>query len=214
PMIRRSTIPHWSRHCGRIVSISARSARGGPTPSGLSGSPPKGLARTSWRVSAVRSASISAPCRTPRSPSRSSARSPPCCAAATGSAAMRFGEVAVGDATGAILVHSLRLGATALKKGRVLSPADIAAIAGGGIDRITVVRLDPDDVREDAAAARVAAAAAGANIAGAAAFTGRANLFAEAKGLLVFDRDRLDRFNLVDEAVTLGTLPLYSAVEP
>src|SRR5262249_55560629 len=46
------------------------------------------------------------------------------------------------------------------------------------------------------------------------AFTGRANLFAEARGLLVFDRDRLDRLNLVDEAVTLGTLPPYSVVEP
>ncbi|HEY8873873.1 MAG TPA: molybdopterin-binding/glycosyltransferase family 2 protein, partial [Stellaceae bacterium] len=75
-------------------------------------------------------------------------------------------------------------------------------------------RLDPGDIREDAAATRIAAAAAGANIATATAFTGRANLFAEARGLLVVDRDRLDRLNSVDEAVTLGTLPPYAVVEP
>ena len=127
---------------------------------------------------------------------------------------MRFGEVAVGEAAGAILAHSLRLGATALKKGRVLSPEDIALIAGAGIERIVAARLDPGDIREDEAATRVAAAAAGPNIVTARAFTGRANLFAEARGLLVVDRDRLDRLNSVDEAVTLGTLPPYAVVEP
>jgi molybdenum cofactor cytidylyltransferase len=127
---------------------------------------------------------------------------------------MRFGEVSVGEADGAILVHSLRFGKTVLKKGRVLSGADVAEIAAAGIGEITVVRLDPDDIREDLAANRVAAAAAGPGVVTAAAFTGRANLFAEAKGLLVFDRDRLDRLNLIDEAVTLGTLPPYAVVEP
>jgi molybdenum cofactor cytidylyltransferase len=127
---------------------------------------------------------------------------------------MKFGEVPVAEAEGAILVHSLRLGKTALKKGRVLAAADIEAIATAGIDEITVVRLEPGDVREDPAASRIAAVAAGPGIGGAPAFTGRANLFAETKGLLVFDRERLDRLNLVDEAVTLGTLPPYAVVEP
>ena len=127
---------------------------------------------------------------------------------------MRFGEVAVGEAAGAILAHSLRLGATALKKGRVLSSEDIALIAAAGVERIVAARLDPGDIREDEAANRVAAAAAGPNIVTARAFTGRANLFAEARGLLVVDRDRLDRLNSVDEAVTLGTLAPYAVVEP
>jgi molybdenum cofactor cytidylyltransferase len=127
---------------------------------------------------------------------------------------MWFGEVPVGEAAGAVLVHSLRFGKTALKKGRVLSAADAAALAEAGVAEVTVVRLDPGDLREDDAADRVAAAVAGANVTAAAAFTGRANLFADTKGLLVFDRDRLDRLNLVDEAVTLGTLPPYAVVEP
>src|SRR5438270_1016984 len=127
---------------------------------------------------------------------------------------MKFGEVPVGEAEGAILAHSLKLGATALKKGRVLSRADLDAIAAAGLAHIVVARLEPGDLREDEAAARIAAAAAGPNITVANAFTGRANLFAEARGLLVFDRDRLDRLNLVDESVTLGTLPPYAVVEP
>ena len=127
---------------------------------------------------------------------------------------MQFGEVPVAEAEGAILVHSLRVGKTALKKGRILSADDLAEITADGIDEITVVRLEPGDVREDPAASRIAAAATGAGVTGASAFTGRANLFAATKGVLVFDRERLDRLNLVDEAVTLGTLPLYAVVEP
>ena len=45
-------------------------------------------------------------------------------------------------------------------------------------------------------------------------FTGRANLFAKARGLLVFEPERVDRLNLVDEAITLGTLPPFTMVEP
>jgi molybdenum cofactor cytidylyltransferase len=127
---------------------------------------------------------------------------------------MQFGEVPVEQAEGAILVHSVRLGRTALKKGRVLSAGDIAEIGAAGLDEITVVRLEPGDVREDPAASRIAAAAAGPGVATAPAFTGRANVFAETKGVLVFDREQLDRLNLVDEAVTLGTLPPFAVVEP
>jgi molybdenum cofactor cytidylyltransferase len=39
-------------------------------------------------------------------------------------------------------------------------------------------------------------------------------LHAETGGVLVFDRERVDRLNLVDEAITLGTLPPFSVVEP
>src|SRR6185312_1700909 len=127
---------------------------------------------------------------------------------------MQFGEVAVADAEGAILAHSLRLGAAAFKKGRILSAADIATLGEAGIGRIVVARLDTGDVEENAAAFRIAQTAAGVNIRTADPFTGRANLHAEARGLLVFDRARLDRLNLIDEAVTLGTLPEYAIVEP
>jgi molybdenum cofactor cytidylyltransferase len=127
---------------------------------------------------------------------------------------MKFGEVPVAEAEGAILAHSLRLGTIALKKARVLSRADLDLITEAGLSRIVVARLEAGDVGEDEAARRVAASVAGDEIEPAAPFTGRANLFAKARGLLVFDRERLDRLNLVDEAITLGTLPPFAVVEP
>jgi molybdenum cofactor cytidylyltransferase len=127
---------------------------------------------------------------------------------------MKFGEVPVAKAEGAILAHSLRLGTAALKKARVLSSADLDLIAAAGLSQIVVARLEPGDVGEDEAARKVASAVAGYGIETAAPFTGRANLFARARGLLVFDRERLDRLNLVDEAITLGTLPPFAVVEP
>ena len=75
-------------------------------------------------------------------------------------------------------------------------------------------RIEQGDVEENEAAFAIAKAAAGADIRTADPFTGRANLHATARGLLVFDRPRLDRLNLIDEAVTLGTLPEYAIVEP
>src|SRR5262249_5524754 len=104
---------------------------------------------------------------------------------------MKFGEVPVAEAEGAILAHSLKLGATAFKKARVLSHADLDVIAGAGLERIVVARLEPGDVGEDEAARRIAEAAAGTRVEVATPFTGRANLFAKSRGLLVFDQERL-----------------------
>ena len=126
---------------------------------------------------------------------------------------MRFGEVPVAEAEGAILAHSLKLGTTALKKARVLSADDLERIAAAGLPRIVVARLEPDDIGEDEAARRVAEAAAGTEIETAPPFTGRANLFAKARGVLVFEPERIDRINLVDEAITLGTLAPFTVVE-
>ena len=65
---------------------------------------------------------------------------------------------------------------------------------------------------EDAAAAEIAAALAGEGVRVDRAFTGRANLFAEAAGVLVVDKDAIDRLNEVDESITFATLPAYKPV--
>jgi molybdenum cofactor cytidylyltransferase len=44
------------------------------------------------------------------------------------------------------------------------------------------------------------------------AFTGRANLFAERAGVLVVDKDAIDRLNQVDESITFATLPAFKPV--
>jgi molybdenum cofactor cytidylyltransferase len=127
---------------------------------------------------------------------------------------MRFETVPAGEAEGAILAHSQRAGGRLLKKGRVLARADIAALNDAGIARVTVARLDEDDVPEDKAATRIAVALAGSEIRVAAAFTGRANLYAKAAGLLVLDTGAIEDINLIDESVTVATLPPYALVTP
>ena len=127
---------------------------------------------------------------------------------------MIFAELPVLDAEGALLVHSVRAGKLALRKGRKLSADDVKALADAGRATVTVARLDPQDIGEDAAATRIAEALAGPNVALATAFTGRCNLLATAAGVLVVDRERLDSINLVDEAVTVATLAPYDVVQP
>lgn len=127
---------------------------------------------------------------------------------------MEFGDVAIDEAEGAILAHSLRLEAKTLKKGTILGPDDVEILRGAGYSQVVAARLDPGDVAEDEAANRLARAMVGDAVTAGAAFTGRANLYAESAGVVVYDPARLDAFNLVDESVTLALVPQYQAVEP
>lgn len=124
---------------------------------------------------------------------------------------MKFGPVPVREAAGAILAHSLGLPSGRLKKGRVLSEADISALAEAGIEQVTVARPDAGDLLEDEAARRVAAAIAPDPdrqfLSVAAPFTGRANIYAEAAGVLRVDPQAVRAVNDIDEAITLATLP-------
>jgi len=127
---------------------------------------------------------------------------------------MHFGPVPVTEATGAILAHAVRKGGVAFKKGRILGPDDVAALEAAGFATVIVARPEADEVGEDAAATRIAAALRGENLSAAAAFTGRVNLFAEAAGILVPDTARINAVNLVDESVTIATLPAFAQVVP
>ena len=131
---------------------------------------------------------------------------------------MIFGETPLDQAEGAILAHSLKVGAQRFKKGRVLSGEDVAALAAANLESVIAARLEADDVHEDAAATAIAEALLGDRAEGglsvSAAFTGRCNLIAEARGLAVVDRARLDALNRVDEAITVASLAPFDVVEP
>jgi molybdenum cofactor cytidylyltransferase len=122
---------------------------------------------------------------------------------------MIFAEMPLSEAEGALLAHSVKLKDASFRKGRRLAAADIAALAAAGQRTVVAVRLEADDMPEDEAAAAIAAAVGGAGLTVAAPFTGRANLIAAAPGLLVVDQERLDALNLVDEAITLATVPPF-----
>jgi molybdenum cofactor cytidylyltransferase len=125
---------------------------------------------------------------------------------------VKFGPVALADAQGAIAAHSVRAGAKVVRKGTVISEADITAMRAAGIAEVVVARLEPGDVAEDEAAAALARAVVGKGIAVEAAFTGRSNLHAESAGVLLVDSEGVERLNRVDEAVTFATLPAYRPV--
>src|SRR5579871_6377690 len=125
---------------------------------------------------------------------------------------MKFGAVAPKDALGATAVHTIRQGALVLKKGTLIGAAEVAALETAGIKDVVVARLEPGDVSEDEAAAEIAKAVAGEGVHVDRAFTGRANLFAQTAGVLVVDKDAVDRLNRVDESITFATLPAYKSV--
>ncbi|MCJ2144192.1 molybdopterin-binding protein [Methylobacterium sp. E-066] len=125
---------------------------------------------------------------------------------------MRFGPVPVAEAAGLISAHTVRRDGITLRKGAVIPEDAAAGLAGAGLSEIVAASLEPGDVGEDEAAARLAAHLCGKNLRAEAPFTGRCNLFAETAGVLTLAPARIDAVNAVDEAVTVATLPPFKPV--
>ena len=125
----------------------------------------------------------------------------------------RFGPVALDRAEGMILGHNVagRDGRRLLRKGRPLSAADVAALRQLDRTVVYVACPAPDDVDEDAAAARIAAAAMGPGLTLSGPASGRANLVATALGVFRVDPARLAAVNSV-EGLTVATLRADGAV--
>ncbi len=126
---------------------------------------------------------------------------------------MRFGPVPVGETVGAVSAHGVQAeGVALLRKGDTVTRAHVAALERAGLRSIVVARLEAGDVGENEAARRLAEAVAGRGLWIERAFTGRANLFAAAAGVLLVDPAAVERINAVDERLTLATLPPLRAV--
>jgi molybdenum cofactor cytidylyltransferase len=129
---------------------------------------------------------------------------------------MEFGPVAVDQAEGAILAHSVMRNGHRLRKGLVLGASDIADLRAAGIAQVIAARPGPDDVPEDAAAARLAAAlvpdpaAAGLTLTD--PFTGRVNLNAVGPGIVLLNTAAVHALNRIDPAITLATLAPFARV--
>ena len=125
---------------------------------------------------------------------------------------MKFGSVAIADAVGCIAAHTIRTGATIVKKGATITAEMAGNLAEAGLAEIVAVRLEPGDIDENSAAARLAARLTGDGVVAEAPFTGRVNLFARTAGVLRLDVGAIDAFNAVDEAITVATLPALKSV--
>ena len=125
---------------------------------------------------------------------------------------MKFGPVALADSVGGVVAHSLRYESFVLKKGEVVTPSHVESLRAAGVSQIVVARLEDGDVGEDEAAGALARALAGAHVRVEKPYTGRSNLFAERAGVLVVDREGVDRVNDVDETLTVATLAQWKSV--
>ena len=128
---------------------------------------------------------------------------------------MKFGPVPVQQAAGAILAHSLKLPAGRLRKGVILTAGHLAQLQAAGIAEVTVARLDPDDMHEDAAAQMLASAMldGAGDIHLTRPFTGRANLIADRAGVVVLDAGRINAANAVDPMITVATVAPYHQLQ-
>lgn len=127
---------------------------------------------------------------------------------------MHFGPTPVAEALGAVLAHSLELNGRRLRKGRLLSADDIAAMKAAGLSEVIVARLGPDDLGEDAAAAQIARALVPdpetAQLRLTDPGTGRVNIYAKAPGVLDLNVAAIEAANHVDPMITIATLPPFA----
>ncbi|MBL0373825.1 molybdopterin-binding/glycosyltransferase family 2 protein [Rhizobium sp. KVB221] len=126
---------------------------------------------------------------------------------------MKFGDVALQDAEGAVLAHSVSAGDLRFSKGRRLSANDVAALTARGVSSVIAATLDAGDMMEDEAAARIAAAVPIDHLKFSPASTGRVNIFATVNGLFRASREIVDAVNRVDPAITLACLRDHAEVK-
>ena len=124
---------------------------------------------------------------------------------------MKFGPVPIAEARGAVLAHSVALPGGRLRKGKIVTAEDVAALQAAGLTEVTVARLEPGDVGEDAAATRLAAALLGdepalTGLDATQATTGRVNLTSRVKGIVELSPDAINAINAVDPMITIATV--------
>ncbi len=126
---------------------------------------------------------------------------------------MNFGKRPTKEALGCILAHGVTWDGGQFRKGRLLSSADIDRLVDAGISSVIIAKLDTDDVAEDLAARNLIQAINGAGTFTSEPFTGRANLYAQHKGLALINALEIAQFNEVDEAITLATVAPFAVVD-
>lgn len=126
---------------------------------------------------------------------------------------MRFGSFKLSEAEGGMLAHALKAGERRFRKAYKLTADDIAYLQEAGVEEVTVALLEADDIGEDDAAGRIAAALRFEHIEIRPPGTGRANLHATESGIFIVDREIINAINGIDPAITIATLDSHVGVE-
>ncbi|WP_418459171.1 NTP transferase domain-containing protein [Brucella intermedia] len=125
---------------------------------------------------------------------------------------MKLGEFSISEAEGTLLAHTIRLADGSLKKGHLLSKADIKRLHNSGISTIAAAQLACNDLREDEAATRLAQVVKADHLRFSEAATGRVNIYATVNGLFLTDRQLVDRLNTIDSRITFACLADHVSV--
>jgi molybdenum cofactor cytidylyltransferase len=126
---------------------------------------------------------------------------------------MIFGRFPLAQARGGILAHSLKTTDRVLRKGALIDDAVYIILEQAGYTEVTVARLQPGDIPEGEAALRLGQALLADGLHRSGDVHGRVNLFASRRGLLRVNAGKIEKLNLVDEAISLATLNDRSLVE-
>jgi molybdenum cofactor cytidylyltransferase len=130
-----------------------------------------------------------------------------------GALRMKFGNVVLKDAEGAVLAHSVKAEERRFAKGHRLTADDIRQLQESGLEDVIAARLDPGDLMEDEAAARIATAIPVDHLRFSPATTGRVNVFSTVNGLFRASSAVVDRLNRIDPAITLACLKDFAEVK-
>ncbi len=128
---------------------------------------------------------------------------------------MKFRRIPVDDAVGAISAHNLYhpQGRRILAKGEVIGQQHLAALRAADHDRIFVAQLEPNDLHENEAAARLATLIKSEFLYFKRPATGRANLRADRPGVLGVNAEAVMQINAIGHGISLATLPRHSFVQ-
>ncbi len=128
---------------------------------------------------------------------------------------MKFGNVPIDEAVGAILAHKLydNNAKMVFNKGHILDANDIDTLRQHGLETVTVTQLGVSDLHEDPAAERIGNAVSGKNVAIRAPGVGRANLTAGKRGVLHVNVPALELVNNIYDGITIATLREYTLVD-
>lgn len=100
-----------------------------------------------------------------------------------------------------------------MRKGRLITPDDVATLRQAGKTTVYVAELMDDDVHENVAASKLAQAVASSQLTFSKAATGRVNIYANDLGVIQVDSYCLLELNLLD-GIALATLRTHSVVQP